>query len=465
VHPCRAREYDGAPSALQSRPMSEPLEPRRGLRPGGAVRGSFRAPGSKSIAQRALVIAALADGETRIAGLPAGEDVEHARALLRAAGVEIDALAPAAVRVRGRPPGPHRGWMASRRVEVGESGTLARFALAAFALCGRAGDRVEVEAEASLRARRSDALLDALERTGVAFERREWPIVLRPLGPPSRVELHEPRSSQEASALAIALAAWPDEIELSIRGKVPSRPYLDMTLATLRRFGARVERVGEAGDETLSIRGPLRAPAVPILVEPDASLAAVALAAACLSGGELVASGLGPDSWQGDVAIVEVLRAFGCRARLVQDGIVASGFPQRAVEVDLSAAPDLAPVAAALAAGASLVSREPSLLRGLGTLPGKESSRIEVLAEGLSRAGWPSRASADALAIAPPGSKLAAEPLFLDPGGDHRMAFAFALLGLLRDRLDVRTPDCVAKSWPGFWRDLATLGARVAAVP
>lgn len=444
--------------------MSEPLEPRRGLRPGGAVRGSFRAPGSKSIAQRALVIASLAEGETRIAGLPASNDVERARALLEAAGVGIDPLAPAAVRVRGRPPGPHRGWTATRRVEAGESGTLARFALAAFALCGRAGERVELDAAGTLRGRRTDALLEALELSGVRFDAREWPIAFRSLGPPSRVELREPRSSQEASALAIALAAWPDEIELAIRGSVPSRPYFEMTLAMLRRFSARIERRAEPGGETLAIRGPLRAPAEPLAIEPDASLAAVALAAACLGGGEVLATGLGRDSQQGDVAIVEILRAFGSRALFAREGIVASGFPQRGVELDLSSTPDLAPVAAALAAGAALVSHERSVLRGLDTLPGKESSRIEVLGRGLSLAGWPCRATGSELAILAPLAALARDPVALDPRGDHRMAFAFALLGLIRAGIDVLAPDCVAKSWPSFWSDLDELGAEVRTV-
>jgi 3-phosphoshikimate 1-carboxyvinyltransferase len=448
--------YSGPHSWPHSWPRSGP----RGTRPGGAIRGSLRAPGSKSIAQRALVIAALASGESRIAGLPGGDDVARARRLLPDVGVEVRELAPAAVRVRGEPPGPHRGWRAARTIEAGESGTLARIALAALALCGRAGERVELAASGTLRSRGSAALVAALEGAGVAFERREWPLVFRPIGPPSRVELVDPSSSQEASALAIALAAWPDEIELAIRGGVPSRPYLEMTLAMLRRFGARVAASSDGPFELLAIRGPLLAPPEPISVEPDASLAAVALAAACLGGGEVAALGLSRDSLQGDVAIAGVLRSFGCRSTFTPEGLVASGFPQQGVDLDLSPTPDLAPVAAALAAGAALVSGRPSVLRGLATLPLKESSRIEVLAEGLTRSGWPARASATDLRIEAPPERLSREPLLLDPRSDHRMAFAFALLGLLRDSLDVLDPACVAKSWPTFWRDLESLGAR-----
>ena len=122
------------------------------------------------------------------------------------------------------------------------------------------------------------------------------------------------------------------------------------------------------------------------------------------------------------------------------------------------------PVLAAVAAGAALV--DPvgtSELTGLGTLPGKESSRIETLAQGLRAAGWHAEAGAERLRIA--AGEYRAGPVVpadveLDPRGDHRMAFAFALLGLVRPGVLVREPECVAKSWPSFWKDLAALGAR-----
>ncbi len=441
------------------RPHDRPARVR-GLAPLGAVRGEFRAAGSKSIAQRALVLASLAQGETRIAGLPAGADVRSALGVLRAAGIEVRELAPAAVSVRGAPPGPHRGWRAAAPLELGESGTLARFSLAVAGLCGRSEDRFELRASGTLARRRSDALVRALAEAGVQFESPPWPARLAPIGPPPTVHLRDARSSQEASALALALCAWPDESELLVHGTLPSEPYFEMTLRMLAQFGARIERV-EGG---LRLRGPLRAPEAPISVEPDASAAAVALAAGCLGGGEVLARGLAPLALQGDVRIVEHLRAFGCRAVFARDGLVAAGFPQRAARVDLSGEPDLAPVLAAVAAGAALVDPEgTSELTGLGTLPGKESSRIETLAQGLRAAGWHAEAGAECLRIA--AGEYRAGPVVpadveLDPRGDHRMAFAFALLGLVRPGVLVREPECVAKSWPSFWKDLAALGAR-----
>lgn len=432
----------------------------RGLRPNAALRGELRAPGSKSIAQRALVIAGLCEGSVRIAGLPDGEDVRAARELLSSVGVAVERIAPAALRVIGVPPGPHRGWSAARPIEVGESGTLARFATAVLALCGRAGQTVEIRAGGSLVRRTSRPLLEALERGGVELVSDRWPIVVRSIGPPSDLRLSHPRSSQELSALCIALAAWPDEIRLEVDGAVPSMAYAQMTLRMLERFGARVEMRSRDGGASLSIRGPLRAPIEPITIEPDASLAAVALAGACLSGGEVLASGLALDGLQGDVRIVEHLREFGCRAVAREDGLVASGFPQHGARVDCGDTPDLAPVLAAVAAGAALVAEGAdarSELVGLETLPGKESSRIEVLAEGLRSAGWSVESSPNSLAIGPRVHS-SDERIVLDPHGDHRMAFAFALLGLVRPNVEVANPDCVAKSWPTFWEDIERLG-------
>ncbi len=433
----------------------------RGFAPLGVPRGELRAPGSKSLAQRALLVASLAQGETRIAGLPGGDDVRAARELVRAVGCDVRELAPAAVSVVGAPPGPHRGWVAKAPLELGESATLARFALAIAGLCGRVGESFELRASGSLARRRAEALVDALERSGVEFRARPWPARLTPLPPPPTLRLVDAGSSQEASALAIALAAWPDELELALEGALPSAPYFEMTLRVLRDFGARVERRGAS----VWIHGPLVAPAQPLTIEPDASLSAVALAAACLGGGEVVALGLGASSPQGDVRIVEHLGAFGCGARFASRGLAAAGFPQRAAHVDLRGEPDLAPVLAAIAAGAALVDPTgESRLKGLETLPGKESSRIEVLCEGLRAAGWQAEASASELVVragAWRGGLERPPEVVLDPHGDHRMAFAFALLGLVRPGVFVRAPECVAKSWPSFWKDLAGLGVRV----
>jgi 3-phosphoshikimate 1-carboxyvinyltransferase len=288
----------------------------------------------------------------------------------------------------------------------------------------------------------------------------DFPEGIEPCAPPSSLVLRHPSSSQEVSALLVALAAWPDEIELVVVGPIPSRPYVDLTLHVLRGvFGAQVREVRSADAVCFRIDGPLRAPHEPLAIEADASLAAVALAAGCLSGGEVLALGLAPGSAQGDVRILEHLRAFGCDARATERGFLARGRPSRAASLDLSGEPDLAPVLAIVAADAAARMGEACELAGLGTLQGKESSRLEVLANGLGRAGWRVEASSDCLRLEP-GRRAADPGITLSAENDHRMAFAFALLSLIAPEVAVTGGQAVGKSWPSFWAEMARLQLR-----
>ncbi len=445
-----------------------------GLRPGPLPAPvALSPPGSKSIAQRALVCAALTGGETRLGGLPEGGDVGAARGLAARVAIGCAEEARDRLRIQGRPPGPAGGWEEGSPLEVGESGTLARLASAAAGLCGRPGASLRLQGRGSLERRSSPALFQALERAGVscAFERGRgtWPVEVVPCGPPAEVLLERPASSQEVSSLLIALAAHPGRRSLSVEGPIPSRPYVGLTLRVLANFGVEVDLRAREGGEAFALAGPLRAPGS-LRVEPDASSAAVALAAACLVGGELTVPGLPPTSGQGDVRIEEHLRAFGCRAGGGEGALRAGGPPRRGAVVDLTGEPDLAPVLAAVAAAvalragdASIEGSGESLLTGLGTLPGKESDRIAVLARGLASLGVAVETGADFLRIGP--GRVAEGDRLLHPEGDHRMAFCFALLGLVRPRIDVGEPGCVGKSWPGFWEDLAAAGFRVAPAP
>jgi len=437
-----------------------------GFGPDSCVRGRFQPSGSKSLAQRALLAAAVAHGECEIDGLSEAEDVRCALRALQALGVACESTSPTRVRVRGIPPGPDCGLTAESEVCAGESGTLARLSTALLALSSRSGARCTITATGSLFFRRSLPLFEALSAAGVELVRQNlpgtWPVELVSVAAPVELELSRPVSSQEVSGLLLALAAQAGERVLRVRGPIPSAPYLRLTIGLLEAFGVSVARHAVTTDEVhFRVCGPLTAPRATLALEPDASSAAVALAAACLSGGELLVPGLGPDSAQGDVRIVECLAAFGCDARSGAQGLVARGFPARGAELDLAGEPDLAPVLCAVAAGAALRHGATSVLRGLATLPGKESDRLSVLAEGLRKLGLGVEAGMDFLGIARGESRGARSPVLLDPHGDHRMAFAFALLGCLRQQVFVRDPHCVGKSWGSFWSDMERLGARL----
>jgi 3-phosphoshikimate 1-carboxyvinyltransferase len=208
------------------------------------------------------------------------------------------------------------------------------------------------------------------------------------------------------------------------------------------------------------VRGPLAAPEEPLIVEADASAAAVALAAAVASGGHARALGVGRCSLQGDRACVEVLRAFGAEAGADDESLWARGALTRGAELDLAATPDLAPVAAALAILAARRCGAASTLLGLGTLAGKESDRLAGLGDLAGLAGARAESSAGSLHIGPKAGP-SARRIAVDPRGDHRMAFAAAILGCGGLEVDVRDPTCVGKSWPRFWVDLARIGAAI----
>jgi len=427
-----------------------------GLCPGAELHGAARVPGSKSIAQRALLLASLAGGRTRLAGLPGGADVSATRTLIAAAGARVETLAPAAAAVEGRPPGPERGWVSATPLALGESGTLARIATAVAGLCGRAGHALELVPQGTLARRSSAPLLRALRQAGVRTDPADaigWPVRVFPIGPPDSLTLIDPVSSQEVSALLIALAAWPGEHRLRVEGAIPSRPYLELTCSVLRAFGVSVTG-------TFELRGGLRPPADPLTIEPDASNAAVALAAGCLSGGEVEVRGLGSRSSQGDVRVIEHLARFGCETEASPERLRAHGRPKREVLLNLPDEPDLAPVLAAVAAAHAWEGGAGSLLTGLGTLPLKESQRIDVLAHGFETAGIACESGPDFLRVGPRHAGDVRDVL-LDPHGDHRMAFAFALLGLVRPGVRVKDARCVDKSWPGFWSEMQRLGARL----
>ncbi|MEO6708595.1 MAG: hypothetical protein ABI054_01675 [Planctomycetota bacterium] len=441
---------------------------RCGLRPSKPLIGNWTVPDSKSLAQRALIQAALSRETTLINGLDTsrcGADIQAAHGLIQTVGATLEQPATSGfIAVRGVAPGPLRGWRTETALDAGESGTLARLASAAAALCGDRRHPILIGGRGSLLARQSPALFAALGHAGARIEflgRADgWPVWIMPVASPSELVLEAPSSSQEVSALLIAAAAWQDPIDVVVRGAIPSRPYLELTLRSLANFGVLCTSRRALESEIFRVHGPLIPPKAWISIEPDASAAAVLLAAACLTGGEVSVAGLGPDSIQGDVRIAAHLAAFGCRSGFDARGIYAGGAVQHGAHVHLSGEPDLAPVLAAVAAAAALQHGARSRLTGLDTLQGKESPRIDVLRNGLSALGLKVSATDTTMTIAP--GLPTRGPLLLDPRGDHRMAFAFALLGLLRDDVDVLEPDCVAKSWPGFWPDIERAGASLA---
>ena len=417
-----------------------------GVRLGPVRARAVSLPPSKSAALRAIMISASS-------GLPvslsfpsgdgwssAGDDIAHGLLCAEALGAKVDKsthllrLTPGGREIRGG------------SLPVGEAGFLGRVAPTCAALC-REG-LWEIQASGTLQERSSPALWSALAGSGVQVRvgsgwigSVEGSDSLRP------PHLRHARSSQELTALWVATACSGGG-DVLVSGEVPSAPYLSLSEESLGFFGAKVEAI----DGGFHVSAAILSPKVPLLVEVDASAAAVALAAGCISGVELRVPAPMFGSSQGDWRIIEHLRAFGCLIDVEEGELITKGGPTGGARLDLSGEPDLAPPITAVAAHVALTRGESTVLSGLHTLDGKESPRGAVLCDGLQRVGFQCDWEDPVMRIGPGAG--ARHAVCLDSRGDHRMAFAFALLGVSLPGVSVGGAGSIAKSWPNFWASM-----------
>ncbi|MCW5765285.1 MAG: 3-phosphoshikimate 1-carboxyvinyltransferase [Phycisphaeraceae bacterium] len=444
-------------------------------------------PGSKSIANRALLLAALAPGTSTLSNLPAGaDDVRVMIDALRTLGARID-VSPGPLDAPGRPPahavarvlGVGGHWRidpgATARLHLAGAGTAVRF-LAAAVLLAPPGASIEIDGDDRMRQRPLADLALALESLGV---RCQW--LGRPGSVPLRLTAPAPRragepltaalaaapSSQFISALMLVAPFLNAPLCISAPARPPSTPYIHMTAALLARLGAEPRISIPAADAAdASARIDLRPAHIApfnLTIEPDASAASTFFAAAALiPRARITIPGLdlhpARPPLQGDARFIAVPAAMGAAAERLDNALRLTG-PAilHPFDVDFTDTPDTAMNAAALACFAD----GPSTLRGLRTLRLKESDRLAALQTELARTG--AAVSIDAirgdetLRITPPSPSPAAHraPVVFQTYNDHRMAMALALIGLRRPGVSIANPACVAKSYPSFWCDLA----------
>lgn len=411
-----------------SLPQATPGAPDAPLRP-------VRIPGSKSVTNRALLLAALAPGRSRLRGGLDAEDTRWMREALGGLGCEVTVSQDQWV-LRGgqRPQSRIPLWL-------GASGTTLRFLLPWLALAGIGP--IRLEGDPRLFERPLGALLDPLLALGARWVPDASGAWLHPCAEPPRslaLNVDASLSSQFLTGLALTAAALPEASLLTWK-QVASASYLELTNQWLRRFGC------EADLQETHWRIPGRSLRPQDLELPgDWSGAAAFLAAAAVTGRSLRLGPLHPEDAQGDRAMVEILRAAGCQASWEgPQELLVSGPLQRGLDADLTDCPDLGPVLAALAA----LAPGPSELRGLHTLPLKECDRLEASADLVRWLGGEASVLGDHTLRVRPGTPLRDRPPF-DPRNDHRMAFA-AAVGGLRGGGDLLTPHCVAKTFPAFW--------------
>lgn len=401
------------------------------------------APPSKSWTHRALVVAALAEGVSRIDDPLDAADTRRTREGLSCLGVPIEDT--------------ERSWSVHGQagaiaggasVDCGESGTTARFLTALAAIGARPS---VIDGAARLRERPMDELVAALRSLAAPIAPKQGRLPLTVGGPGIRggaVSIAGGRSSQFASALLLIAPTLPGGLTLEVAPPRASFSYALLTAQVLGRFGVDVERLGEGSFRI----APQRVAPASLRVEGDHSSASYLFLAAAVTGGRIRVLGLDPESLQPDARFARDLAAIGCSVTTGKDEITVEGGRRlEPFDWDLEGAPDLAPSASVLALFAHGASR----LRGLANLRVKESDRLAALERNLARLGADVRAAGGELLVRPgPDPRGGA---LVDVVGDHRIAMAFAVAGLRVPGITLSDASVVEKSYPGFWRDFDRL--------
>jgi 3-phosphoshikimate 1-carboxyvinyltransferase len=402
-------------------------------------------PGSKSLSNRVLLLAALASGRTRVRDLLDSDDTRVMLDALSQLGVSVARDASDCVTIEGTGGAPT---VKNAALFLGNAGTAFRPLTAVLAV---SGGEYTLSGVPRMHERPIGDLVDALRSLGAAIDylgnAGYPPLAIHAAGirPGGEVRVRGDVSSQFLTALLMALPLTGARWVIRVEGELISRPYIEITLATLRRFGVEVAR--EGGDTFVLPAGARYTAPGEVFVEGDASSASYFLAAGAIAGGPVRVEGVGRDSVQGDVRFAEALRELGARVQTGPNWIEASNpehRPLRAFDMDLNHIPD----AAMTLAVAALFADGPCRLRNIASWRVKETDRIAAMAAELRKLGADVEEGADFLAVAPPARLRAAT---IDTYDDHRMAMCFSLAALGGVTVRINDPGCVAKTFPDYF--------------
>ena len=404
------------------------------LPPGRPLTGRVSPPGSKSITNRALLLAGLARGTSRLTGALKSDDTRYMAEALRAMGVTVDE--PDATTFVVTSSGELRAPAAP--LFLGNAGTATRFLTAALAL-GRG--RYVVDGDEHMRKRPIKPLVEALHALGVAIEAPTGcpPVTIDATGAFSnnRVVIDAGLSSQYVSALQMAAACGSEPFTIELAGAdIGARGYIDLTLAAMRAFGAKVSQPTAASWQI----EPTGYTATDFHIEPDASAATYLWGAEVLTGGAIDIGAPAAAFTQPDAKAHEVI----------------ASFPHMPAVIDGSQMQDAIPTIAVLAA----FNATPVRFVGIANLRVKECDRIRALSTGLNaiRPGLAVEEGDDLIVHSDPALAGESLPAEIDTFADHRIAMSFALAGLKIRDITILDPGCVAKTYPGYWDALASLG-------
>jgi 3-phosphoshikimate 1-carboxyvinyltransferase len=410
------------------------------IKPLAHLDAAVRMPGSKSYTQRAMVLAALAEGESRLRDALIAEDTVLLAEALSALGAGIrregtDLLVTGTAGKIGRP---------ARAIQLGNNGTAMRLLAGVASLAQGA---IDLTGGKRLCERPMKPLLDALRDLGVSSWTEDglgYPPV-RILGgglKGGRAVLRNIGSSQYISALLIAAPFAASDVTLVLEGQIPSLPYVALTIETMGAFGVRVL---EEGPARYVVPCGQRYRGREYRIEGDASSASYFFAAAALLAGRIRVEHIDASTRQGDIRFLEILERLGARIERGKDHVTVAGgrMPSGEMTFDMGAMPDMVPTLAVLAA----LRPGKTSIRNVAHLRLKESDRLAVLARELGKTGIEARELADGLTIT--GGRPQGAPI--ETYNDHRIAMAFAVLGLAVPGMAIAGEGCVGKSFPGFW--------------
>ncbi len=423
------------------------------LAPIRRISGTVRLPGSKSISNRVLLLAALAHGQTVVRDLLDSDDTGHMLTALGTLGISCVAVQDHDYRVKGA-----GGTFSVKSADLflGNAGTAVRPLTAALAF---SGGRYRVSGAPRMHERPIRDLVEALRGLGaeITYLGQDGfpPLEIHPatIASPLAARVRGNVSSQYVTALLIALPLAGGGT-LAVEGDLVSRPYVEITLNLMGRFGVAATRQGWSSFTVPA--GPYRSPGE-IHVEGDASSASYFLAAGAISGirngGAVRVEGVGRGSIQGDVRFTEVLDAMGATVRLGDNWIEAGalqGSKLRALDADLNHIPDAAMTAAMLA----LFAEGPSTLRNIGNWRVKETDRLAAMATELRKLGAQVEDGPDYLKVTPPSTLQAAT---IDTYDDHRLGMCFSLAALGGVPIRINDPGCVRKTFPEYFEEFSRL--------
>ncbi|MFA7299891.1 MAG: bifunctional 3-phosphoshikimate 1-carboxyvinyltransferase/cytidylate kinase [Sideroxydans sp.] len=418
-----------------------------------SARGTVRLPGSKSISNRVLLLSALSDGVTVVRDLLKSDDTDRMLDALRTLGVAVESLGDNAYHVTGCGGNfPNK----DARLFLGNAGTAFRPLTAALAL---SGGSYALSGVPRMHERPIGDLVDALRQLGadIRYLGNEGfpPLHISPARMAGdKVQVRGDVSSQFLTGMLMALPLIGQTVKVEVVGELISKPYIEITLAMMARFGVRVERQAW---QSFSVVGAQHyvAPGE-IYVEGDASSASYFLAAGAIGGGPVRVEGVGKESVQGDVRFAEALEEMGAVISMGDNWIEArapAGGKIKAIDLDCNHIPD----AAMTLAVAALFAEGTTTLRNIASWRVKETDRIAAMATELRKVGATVEEGADFIRITPPKSQILNPKSGIDTYDDHRMAMCFSLAAFGEAGARINEPKCVAKTFPDYFKIFAKI--------